>query len=117
VQVNQQLKLKALRFSTLPTSVQFAPKTIKLYVNQPSVDFDTSIEPAEELVLDEEQAKGLKAVELRFVRFQRLNHLSVRSVLPAHPIEKDIGLMQFVHRSSSSTTKEERTLRGSTSSS
>lgn len=79
VQINQSIKLKAVRFTTLSSSLQFAPRTLKLYVNQPSVDFDSSLEPAQELVLDEEQAKGLKAVELRYVRFQRLNHLSVRS--------------------------------------
>jgi hypothetical protein len=77
LQVNQSLKIKALRFTTLPTSLQFAPKTIRLFVNQPSVDFDSS-DPAQELILDEEQAKGLKAVELRYVKYQRVNHLSVR---------------------------------------
>ncbi|BGP14351.1 hypothetical protein JCM10213_004478 [Rhodosporidiobolus nylandii] len=75
--LNQSTKIRALRFSTLPTSVQFAPKTVRLFVNKPSVDFDTSAEPAQELVLTEEQAKGIKSVELRFVRFQSVNHLSI----------------------------------------
>ncbi|GAA5976562.1 hypothetical protein JCM11641_001340 [Rhodosporidiobolus odoratus] len=79
VPLNQATRIRALRFSTLPSSLQFAPKTVKLFVNQPSVDFDSaeSLEPAQEIVLTEEQAKGMKSVELRFVRFQNCNHLSI----------------------------------------
>ncbi|GAA5887258.1 hypothetical protein JCM6882_002465 [Rhodosporidiobolus microsporus] len=79
IPLNQAVKLRALRFSTFPSASQFAPKTLRLFVNQPSVDFDSgeAMEPAQELVLDEEQAKGTKSVELRFVRFQNVNHLSI----------------------------------------
>jgi len=78
LQLQQAIKLRALCFHTLPNHLPRAPKTVRLFVNSPSTDFDTSAEPAQELVLSEEQAKGLKAVELRFVRFQSVNHLSVR---------------------------------------
>ncbi|GAA5859991.1 hypothetical protein JCM8547_003048 [Rhodosporidiobolus lusitaniae] len=77
IPLNQSARIRALRLTTLPSSVQFAPKTLRLYVNEPSVDFDSSMEPTQEIVLDEEQAKGLKAVELKFVRFQNVNHLSI----------------------------------------
>ncbi|GAA6000503.1 hypothetical protein JCM10207_008042 [Rhodosporidiobolus poonsookiae] len=79
IPLNQATRVRALRFSTLASSAQFAPKTLKLFVNQSSVDFDSaeSNEPAQELVLDDEQAQGKKAVELRFVRFQNVNHLSI----------------------------------------
>ncbi|GAA5998420.1 uncharacterized protein JCM10292_001184 [Rhodotorula paludigena] len=77
IPMQQAIKLRALRFTTLPAHAAHAPKTVKLYVNQPATDFDSTTEPAQELVLDEEQAKGLKAVELRFVRFQSVNHLSM----------------------------------------
>lgn len=82
IPMQQAIKLRALRFTTLPSHAAHAPKTVKLYVNQPATDFDSTTEPAQELVLDEEQAKGLKAVELRFVRFQSVNHLSVRLAGP-----------------------------------
>ncbi|GAA6055369.1 hypothetical protein JCM3770_001075 [Rhodotorula araucariae] len=77
VPLQQAIKLRALRFTTLPSHLPNAPKTIRLFVNAPSTDFDVSAEPAQEIVLDEEQAKGSKAVDLRLVRFTRVNHLSV----------------------------------------
>ncbi|GAA6034887.1 hypothetical protein JCM8097_009351 [Rhodosporidiobolus ruineniae] len=79
IPLQQATKIRALRFTTLPSSLPQAPKTVKLFVNQPSLDFDSadSSEPAQEIVLDEEQAKGLKVVELRFVRFQNCNQLSI----------------------------------------
>ncbi|GAA5921550.1 hypothetical protein JCM3775_003100 [Rhodotorula graminis] len=77
IPLQQAIKLRALRFTTLPSHLAHAPKTVRLFVNAPSTDFDTSAEPAQEVVLDEEQAKGNKSVELRFVRFQSVTHLSV----------------------------------------
>ncbi|GAA5892861.1 hypothetical protein JCM8208_004107 [Rhodotorula glutinis] len=77
IPLQQAIKLRALRFTTLPAHLAHAPKTVRLFVNAPSTDFDTSAEPAQEVVLDEEQAKGNKSVELRFVRFQSVTHLSV----------------------------------------
>ncbi|BGP46496.1 hypothetical protein JCM10450v2_002341 [Rhodotorula kratochvilovae] len=77
IPLQQAIKLRALRFTTLSSHLPHAPKTVRLFVNAPSTDFDTTSEPAQEVVLDEEQAKGLKAVDLRLVRFTRVNHLSV----------------------------------------
>lgn len=75
----QSIKLRAIRFTTLSSHSANAPKTIKLFVNQSGVDFDNaeSTEAAQEVVLDEAQAKGEKSVELRFVRFQNVGHLSI----------------------------------------
>lgn len=79
IPIQQSIKLRAIRFTTLPSHSAKAPKTIKLFVNQSGVDFDNaeSTEAAQEVVLDEAQAKGEKAVELRFVRFQNVGHLSI----------------------------------------
>ncbi|GAA5839828.1 hypothetical protein JCM11251_001226 [Rhodosporidiobolus azoricus] len=73
----QAVRLRAVRFSTASGSKDFAPKTVRFFVNQPTLDFDSADSPAQEVVLDEEQALGKKSVELRFVRFQNVNHLSV----------------------------------------
>ncbi|GAA6006999.1 hypothetical protein JCM11491_001472 [Sporobolomyces phaffii] len=79
IPVNQSIKLRALRFTTLPSSLASAPKTIRLFVNKASVGFDDaeSEEAAQELELTEAQAKGAEAVQLRFVRFQNVSHLSI----------------------------------------
>ncbi|GAA5890606.1 hypothetical protein JCM5296_004312 [Sporobolomyces johnsonii] len=79
IPVNQSIKLRALRFSTLPSSLPQAPKSIKLFVNQSSLGFDEaeSQEAAQEFELTEDQAKGLEAVQLRFVRFQNVSHLTI----------------------------------------
>ncbi|GAA5876561.1 hypothetical protein JCM16303_003580 [Sporobolomyces ruberrimus] len=79
IPVNQSIKLRALRFTTLPSALKSAPKSIRLFVNKSSVGFDDaeSQEPAQELELTEAQAKGDEAVQLRFVRFQNVSHLSI----------------------------------------
>jgi len=84
LQVNQSIKLRALRFTTLPSFLSSAPKKIRLFVNQSSTGFDEaeSHEPAQELELTEAQAKGSEAVHLRFVRFQSVSHLSASRSLP-----------------------------------
>lgn len=55
-----------------------APKTIKLFVNQNSLDFQdaSTHEPAQELVLSPEDVRGNK-VELRYVRFQSVRSLHI----------------------------------------
>ncbi|CEQ42193.1 SPOSA6832_03967, partial [Sporobolomyces salmonicolor] len=79
IPVNQSIKLRALRFSTLPSSLPQAPKSIKVFVNQSSIGFDEaeSQDAAHEFELTEDQAKGLEAVQLRFVRFQNVSHLTI----------------------------------------
>ena len=60
-----------------------APKSIKLFVNRPSLGFD-DVEDAQEpeaaqlLELTEEQVREGKPIQLRFVRFQAVNSLHVR---------------------------------------
>ncbi|KAK8846618.1 thioredoxin [Kwoniella newhampshirensis] len=55
-----------------------APKTIKLFINTPNIDFgDTdSLTPAQELELTPEQVKRDK-IDLRFVRFQSVRSLHI----------------------------------------
>ncbi|POY72563.1 thioredoxin [Rhodotorula taiwanensis] len=81
IPIQQSIKLRALRFTTNSSHAKHAPRTIKVYVNNPGVDFDAAegggAEAAQEIVLDEEQARGKKVVELRFVRFQNVKHLSI----------------------------------------
>ncbi|GAA5832691.1 hypothetical protein JCM3766R1_004300 [Sporobolomyces carnicolor] len=79
IPINQSIKLRALRFTTLPSASKSAPKSIRLFVNQASVGFDEaeSHEPAQALELTEAQASGQEAVQLRFVRFQNVSHLSI----------------------------------------
>lgn len=60
LQMQQSTKLRALKFTTAASQLAKAPKTIRLFVNQSSIGFDDaeSLEPAQEIVLTEEQAKG-----------------------------------------------------------
>ncbi|GAA5975585.1 hypothetical protein JCM5350_002659 [Sporobolomyces pararoseus] len=78
IPINQSIKLRALRFTTL-ANTKSAPKSIRLFVNKSSVGFDEaeSQEPAQEFELTEAQATGKEAVQLRFVRFQNVSHLSI----------------------------------------
>lgn len=80
IPIQQSIKLRALRFTTASSKSAHAPKTIKVFVNAPGVDFDSAeggAEAAQEVVLDETQARGEKVVELRFVRFQNVKHLAI----------------------------------------
>ncbi|WVQ83935.1 thioredoxin [Cryptococcus sp. DSM 104549] len=55
-----------------------APKTIKLFINQPNIGFDDteSVAAAQEFELTPDQVKGDK-IELRFVRFQNVRSLHI----------------------------------------
>ncbi|KWU43554.1 thioredoxin-like protein 1-like protein [Rhodotorula sp. JG-1b] len=80
IPIQESIKLRALRFTTASSKSAHAPKTVKIFVNAPGVDFDSAeggAEAAQEFVLDEEQARGEKVVELRFVRFQNVKHLAI----------------------------------------
>lgn len=80
IPIQQSIKLRALRFTTVSSKLQHAPKTVKIFVNAPGVDFDSAdggAEAAQEVALDEAQARGDKVVELRFVRFQNVKHLAI----------------------------------------
>nr|XP_018265915.1 thioredoxin [Kwoniella dejecticola CBS 10117]OBR88073.1 thioredoxin [Kwoniella dejecticola CBS 10117] len=72
-----QVKLKSISiFSAISPSQ--APKTIKLYINTPNIDFSDAenFNPAQELELTPEQVKGDK-IDLRFVRFQNVRSLHI----------------------------------------
>jgi len=73
------LKIKALKFKSATGEEDKAPKRIKLFVNNPTLGFDDaeSLEPAQELTLTPSQASGSQPVELRYVRFQKVNSLQV----------------------------------------
>ncbi|KAK4058505.1 hypothetical protein OIO90_000667 [Microbotryomycetes sp. JL221] len=81
IPTQQSIKLRAIRFTTVASKIAQAPKTVRIFVNAGanplSFDDAESLEPAQEIVLTEEQAKGAEAVQLRFVRFQNVNTLSI----------------------------------------
>ncbi|WVW78900.1 thioredoxin [Kwoniella bestiolae CBS 10118] len=72
-----QVKLKSITiFSAISPSQ--APKSIKLYINTPNIDFADAenLNPAQEIELTSEQVKGEK-IDLRFVRFQNVRSLHI----------------------------------------
>ena len=63
-------------------SKDHSPKTLRLYINrQNAIGFDEaeSIEPTQEIVLSESSydEDGTAGINLRFVKFQRVNSLTV----------------------------------------
>lgn len=107
--MNQSVRIRAIRLSTLPSSFAQAPKTLRLFVNSPTLGFDDaeSLEPAQEVEVTEKQAKGEESIQLRFVRFQSVASLSVRSLSPSSRHVRDIDAREG--RSSSLPTRVERT--------
>lgn len=78
--------MRVKSISIKSTDIAHGPKKIKLAVNRPSLGFDDVAEAEEPAVaqvleLDEETVKEGKPVPLRFVRFQSVNSLHVRSYL------------------------------------
>lgn len=77
-QMNSVSRIRAIRFTTLPSEISKAPKTIKIFVNKPNLGFDdVDTEAAHEETLTEAQASGKEAVQLRFVRFQQTSSISI----------------------------------------
>ncbi|GFZ48983.1 Thioredoxin homolog 3 [Saitozyma sp. JCM 24511] len=74
---NEPVKLKAISIFGGVSPSQ-APKEVKLYINQLSMDFGDAenLAPAQELELSREDIGGNK-VELRFVRFQNVRSLHI----------------------------------------
>lgn len=60
-------------------TIPSAPRTIKLIINQPTLDFDGAeeAEVAQEIELSEDQVREGKRIPLRFVRFQTVDSLHV----------------------------------------
>lgn len=82
MQFQQTSRVRALRLTTLPPAFAQAPKTIRLFVNNPNVGFDDaeSLDPAQEVEISEAQARGEEVINLRFVRFQSVSSLQVSCV-------------------------------------
>lgn len=64
------------------TSPAHRPKTLRLYINrQNAIDFDEAetVEPTQEIELADSNydAEGTAVINLRFVKFQRVNSLTV----------------------------------------
>lgn len=77
---HQHCKVFALSLSC--TSTEHRPKTLRLFTNrQNAIGFDEaeSVEPTQELELTETSydAEGTAIINLRFVKFQRVNTLTV----------------------------------------
>jgi hypothetical protein len=75
----QSVKLFALRFKTAESSLDSAPKTIKIFSDTLSLGFDEAAsQPAsQEFTLTKDQASGKELVMLRFVKFQKINAISI----------------------------------------
>lgn len=71
---------------TIQTSAEHlsqAPKTLKLFINRPSIGFEDvedadESETAQTLELSEEDVREGKPVTLRYVRFQNVHSIHVR---------------------------------------
>ena len=77
--MNQSIRLRAIRFTTLPSVIDQAPKKIRLFLNNRNLGFDDaeSLEPAQEIELTKAQGSGVEAVQLRFVKFQTVQTLAI----------------------------------------
>lgn len=67
------------------TSAGHRPKTIRLFINRSNaIDFDEAetVEPTQEIELSESSydAEGVALVNLRYVKFQRVNTISVTPI-------------------------------------
>lgn len=77
LEFDQKVKLHSLRLKGPP---DFAPKTLRLYINQPhNMDFDSARDgnPAQELILTKDDVSGETIVSLRFVKFQSVDNLTI----------------------------------------
>ncbi|KAJ2853756.1 hypothetical protein J3B02_002994 [Coemansia erecta] len=73
---NQPIKLHSIM---IKAPLENAPKNIKIFANRTDVGFDDaeSSTPTQELVMDEGIYKSGGVVNLRYVRFQNVNSLSI----------------------------------------
>lgn len=75
---NQPVKVHSLKIRAPADGT--APKTVKIFMNQPNeVDFDSGerMEGVQKLVLEPEDVTGEKVIPLRFVKFQNVSNLVV----------------------------------------
>lgn len=78
MQFNQTVKIRSIALQT--ANVVQAPKTIRLFINRPSLTF-SDVEDADDFVqeieLGEDDVRDGKKISLRFVRFQSVTSLHV----------------------------------------
>ena len=84
-QFNQTVRIRSIAIQA--SNVAQAPRKIKLLINRPTIGFDdfSEGEATQEFELSEEQVREGKRIPLRFVRFQAVNALHVRSHCPPVP--------------------------------
>ncbi|SPO31062.1 related to TRX2 - thioredoxin II [Ustilago trichophora] len=81
----QQVKLSGILLRTLPSQLAHAPKHIKIFANRPGLGFDdaTSDPADQEAELSEDNVRGGenggggKVLSLRFVKFQKVDSLTI----------------------------------------
>ena len=85
IQFKGQVKLSGILLRTLPSHFAHAPKQVKIFANRPGLSFDDATsDPAdqqaeltEEHVRGGENGGGGKVFALRFVKFQKVDSLSI----------------------------------------
>ncbi|GAC94829.1 thioredoxin [Pseudozyma hubeiensis SY62] len=81
----QQVKLSGILLRTLPSQLAHAPKQVKIFVNRPGLSFDDATDEkgdqeadfSEEHVRGGENGGGGKALSLRFVKFQKVDSITI----------------------------------------
>ncbi|SPO30682.1 related to TRX2 - thioredoxin II [Ustilago trichophora] len=81
----QQVKLSGILLRTLPSQLAHAPKQVRIFANRPGLGFDdaTSDPADQEADLSEEHVRGGenggggKVLALRFVKFQKVDSLTI----------------------------------------
>lgn len=84
-QFKQQVKLSGILLRTLPSAFAHAPKQVKIFANHPGLGFedatsdaaDQEAELTEEHVRSGENGGGGKVLSLRFVKFQKVDSLTI----------------------------------------
>lgn len=74
----EKVKIKSLAFRSHPRDGESSPAIVKLFVNQPNLDFSDCEDatPSQVLKLGEEDTKGTP-IPLKFVKFQKVQTLTV----------------------------------------
>ncbi|XP_065841460.1 thioredoxin-like protein 1 [Oscarella lobularis] len=78
VAFNQPVKIHSLKMYT--ANLQTAPKTLRIFINQPStLDFDSAErnKAIQEITLAPEHLSGSKLISLNYVRFQNVNNITI----------------------------------------
>lgn len=77
IEFNQNVKLHSLK---LTAPQDFAPKTLRLFINQPhNMDFDSARDgnPVQEINLTKDDISENGLINLRFVKFQNVHNLTI----------------------------------------